>query len=71
VSVRICQPADGTNYVSFTWDSGTQILTRGSLIDVPPGSTLETAIGVSSLVLPTAQQLASSVNGAEGGAVSN
>jgi hypothetical protein len=71
MTVRICQPADGSAYVSYTWDSGIQTLARGSMISVDPGSALEQAIGAASLVIPTSQQLASAVNGAEGGAVSN
>jgi hypothetical protein len=70
VSVRIVQPADGTAYVSFSWDSGTQNLTEGSMIDVEPGSALEAAIGIGSLVTPTGAQLADAANGGAG-AVSN
>lgn len=70
MTVRIVQPADGTSYVSFTWDSGTQILTEGSMIDVPPGSALESAIGLANLIIPTGQVLAEAANGGSG-AISN
>ena len=70
MTVRIVQPADGTAYVSYTWDFGTQILPAGAMIDVPPGSALETAIGTASLITPTAQQLAEAANGGAG-AISN
>lgn len=49
---------------------GTEILQAGQLIDVPPGSDLETAIGAGNLTDPTAQQLADAANGGAG-AVSN
>ena len=70
MTVRIVQPADGTAYVSFSWDSGTQILTEGQMLDVPPGSALETAIGAANLITPAAQVLAEAANGGAG-AVSN
>ena len=70
MTIRIRQPADGTSYVSFTWDSGQQILTEGQLIDVPPGSALESAIGVPNLVIPTSAQLTDAAAGGAG-AVSN
>jgi hypothetical protein len=70
VSVRIVIPADGTSLVTFPYGDGTEILPAGQFINVPPGSALETAIGVSNLTVPTAQQLASAANGGAGG-VSN
>ena len=70
MSVRIVTPASGALSMSFAWGDGTEILTARQLIDVPPGSDLETAIGARSLTLPTAQQLAAAASGCAG-AVSN
>lgn len=70
MTVRIVQPADGTAWLTFAWDGGNQILTEGQMIDVPPGSALEAAIGLASLISPTSQQLATGANGGLG-AVSN
>ncbi len=70
MSVRIVTPASGALSMSFAYGDGVEILQARQLISVDPGSALETAIGASNLSLPTAQQLASSANGAEG-AVSN
>ena len=46
------------------------VLQRGQLVDVEPGSVLETDIGAENLTDPTAADLASSANGS-GGQVSN
>lgn len=70
MSVRIVSPADGTSYLSFAWGDGTEILQAGQLIDVLPGSALETAIGAGSLTDLTGQALADAANGGAG-AVSN
>ena len=70
MTVRIVTPASGAVSMSFAWGDGTEILTAGELIDVEPGSALETAIGVSNLTLPNAQVLATAANGGSG-AISN
>lgn len=41
---------------TVTWDGVSQRIPRGTLIDVPPGSALQTAIGSSNLTALTAQQ---------------
>lgn len=48
--------------LSFAYGDGTEILTSGQLIDVPPGSALETAVGAGNLIVPTGQQLAVNAN---------
>ena len=70
MTVRIVTPASGANYLQFAYGDGTEILTAGQLIDVDPGSALETAIGVANLTLPTAQVLSTAANGGAG-AISN
>lgn len=71
MSVRVVQPASGAAYLQFSYGDGTEVLTRGQILDVVPGSAVEAAIGSSNLVPLTGQQLVSAQNGAEGGAVSN
>ena len=43
--------------VTFTWDGAPQRLTKGTLLDVPPNSALERAIGRDKLVLPGGKPL--------------
>jgi hypothetical protein len=38
--------------VDFTWDGGQAHLSRGQLLDVQPGSAIETAIGTGNLEVP-------------------
>lgn len=44
-----------------TWDGYTYLVVRGTIVDIPPGSALETAYGVGNLVAlgPTAAQVLS------------
>jgi hypothetical protein len=37
---------------SFTWDGAAAYLPPGTMLDVPPGSALETAIGLGNLSAP-------------------
>jgi len=64
-------PADSTAGVSFTWDGGTRTLGRRQVLDVPPGSDLEAAIGSANLVSLTGRQLSDAAAGGGAGAVSN
>lgn len=70
MTVRTVTPASGSLSMSFAWGDGTEILTAGQLIDVDPGSALETAIGAGNLTDLTGQQLSDAANGGAG-AVSN
>lgn len=70
MTVRTVTPASGVLSMSFVWGDGEEILQAGELIDVEPGSALETAIGVTNLTPLTGQQLADAANGGAG-AVSN
>ena len=70
MTVRIVTPADGSARLAFAYGDATEYLTRGQLLDVVPGSAVESAIGASNLSLPTAALLADASNGSEGG-VSN
>ena len=57
---------------TYSWGEGgcTSFLPAGTLIDVTPGSALETAIGAGNLGTLAPQMLQDAANGA-GGAVSN
>jgi hypothetical protein len=49
------------NDIPVTWDGYTTLVLRGTIVDIPPGSALETAYGVSNLVAlgPTSAQVMS------------
>jgi hypothetical protein len=70
VTLRTVTPASGAPSLAVSWDGGTASLTAGTVLDVPPGSALETAIGVANLTPLTGAALASDQQGS-GGAVSN
>ena len=70
MTVRIVTPASGANYLQFSYGDGVENLTAGQLIDVDPGSALETAIGVANLTLASGPVLATAANGGSG-AISN
>lgn len=51
--------------VTITWDGAVQRLTRGTIIDIPPGGPLETAIGTSNLVSLSPQDIGGSPAGGQ------
>jgi hypothetical protein len=70
MTVRQITPADGSTGVSIGWDLGTVFLQSGTVLDVPPGSALETAIGLANLSPLSGPELDSCQAGSAG-AVSN
>lgn len=70
MTARMVLPADSSSAVTFTWDSGTVTLARRQVLDVPPGSALEAAIGAGDLVPLAGTQLTDAANGGAG-AISN
>ena len=46
-----------TSDTTFTYDGVSQRVQKGTIIDVPSGSALETAIGTGNLVALTSQQI--------------
>lgn len=70
MTARMVIPADSTASVTFTWDGGAVTLARRTVLDVPPGSALETAIGAGNLTPLNGAQIADAANGGSG-AVSN
>ena len=71
MTARMVLPADSSASVSFTWDGGAMRLARRQVLDVPPGSALETAIGSANLVSLTSPQLFSITSGGGSGGASN
>jgi hypothetical protein len=71
MTARMVIPADSTASVTFTWDGSTRTLARRQVLDVPPGSDLEAAIGSANLVPLTGRQLSDAAAGGGAGAVSN
>jgi hypothetical protein len=70
MTVRIVTTG-GPAVLAFVWDGVTQYVDDGTFIDVPPGSALESAIGLANLAAPTAAQLGSAANGGGPGWTSN
>jgi hypothetical protein len=66
VTIRVITPTDGSKAVTFAWDEAQVILDDGMLIDVPPGSALEAAVGLANLATAGTRQLASVSNGGGG-----
>jgi hypothetical protein len=58
MSLRMVTPANGAPQLSFAWDCGTSVLTAGSVLDVPVGGPLESAIGLTNLTALTGTALA-------------
>jgi hypothetical protein len=70
MSVRQVSPADGSTGVTFGWDLSQMFLQSGTMLDVPPGSALEAAIGLANLTPLSGPELDSCQQGSAG-AVSN
>jgi hypothetical protein len=72
VSIRVVTTG-GPSELTYTWDGNPVTIGNGMLIDVEPGSDLETAMGGPDVIPEaSAQQLASATNGGGGtGWVSN
>ena len=66
MTVQVITPASGAVTLTVPWGDGTEILTAGEFVSVPPGSALESAIGLPNMTPATAQQLASAANGCGG-----
>ena len=70
MTARMVIPADSSSSVTFSWDGVTRTLARRQILDVPPGSDLEAAIGAANLTDLNAVQLTDAANGGAG-AISN
>ena len=69
MTVQQITPASGALTLTIPWGDGTAIYTAGDLVSVPPGSALETAIGLANMTPLSGQQLATAANGGAGGGV--
>jgi hypothetical protein len=70
MTLRVVTPASGASQLTVSWDGGGTILAAGQVLDVPPGSALEAAIGPPNLTALTGTALAKAQAGS-GGGVSN
>ena len=70
MTVRQVSPADGSAGVTIGWDLGQVFLQSGTVLDVPPGSDLESSIGLANLSPLSGPEQDDLAQGG-GGAVSN
>jgi hypothetical protein len=63
MTLRQATPANGADQITIAWDGGGTILTAGQVLDVPPGSALESAIGLSNLTTLSGTALADDQGG--------
>jgi hypothetical protein len=63
MTLRQVTPANGAAQLTIDWDGGGMIVTSGQLLDVPPGSALESAIGLANLTSLTGEALADDQQG--------
>jgi len=64
VTVRVVKSADGSGAITVAWDHSSIIVPDGVVVDIPVGSSMETAYGVANLVTLSAAQL---INDQQGG----
>ena len=66
MSVRMITPADDSTGVTIGWDLGQAVLQSGTVLDVEPGSDLESAIGLANLTPLSGPALDSAQQGSDG-----
>ena len=66
MTIRLVKPASGAVSLSLAYGDGTEVLQVGQLVDVPPASALEDAIGAGNLTDATAARLDTAANGGAG-----
>ncbi len=71
MTLRTVTPANGAAQLTINYDGGGMTVTAGQVIDVPVGSALETAIGVSNLTALTGAALAADQGGLDPFATGN
>ena len=67
MSVRQVIPTDGSEGVTIGWELGQVFLQAGTVLDVPPGSALESTIGLANLSPLSGAELDSCQRGQRGG----
>lgn len=68
---RMITPADGTSSIIVSWDHSTTSIRAGVILDVAPGSALETALGTSNLTVLAGTPLAGKLAASDGIATAN
>ncbi len=73
VTLRIVTLPAGQTQLSFTWGppNSKELLRNGRVLDVPPGSALETAIGTTNLTVLSDGALVSEQTGSDAAATEN
>ncbi len=71
MTIRQVTPANGAPQLVINYDGGGSIVTAGSVLDVPPGSPLEAAIGLANLTTVPNTVLADDQQGDGGQATDN
>ena len=71
MSLRTVTPANGAAQLTINYDGGGSVVQAGEVLDVPPGSALESAIGLSNLTALTGQALNSVQTGSDPAATEN
>ncbi len=57
MSLRVVTPAGGAASITVTWDNSQITVPSGDIVDIPPGSSMESAYGLSNLTPLTGQAL--------------
>lgn len=65
MTLRTVTPANGAVQITIPWDGGGTVLPAGSVLDVQPGSALETAIGTANLTALSGTALANVQGGSD------
>jgi hypothetical protein len=57
MSLRVVTPAGGAASITVAWDNSQLTVPSGVIVDIPPGSSMETAYGTTNLTALTGQAL--------------
>ncbi len=71
MTLRIVTPASGAAGLAVPWDNGQVWQLAGQVLDIPPGGSLESAIGTPNLTAVGAGEQAQIVSGSDPAAASN
>jgi len=71
MTLRVVTPADGSGAVTIDWDHSRIAVPAGTVVDVDPGSALETAYGVTNLEDLSGAALADAQSGSGGTGTGN
>jgi hypothetical protein len=71
MTLRVVTPADGSGAVTISWDHSRIAVPAATVVDVDPGSSLETAYGTTNLADLSGAALASAQDGGGGTGTGN